>query len=34
MSTTEEVKGAHSNVEKIVDSVRLVGPFVGECAAD
>jgi hypothetical protein len=34
MSTTEEVKGAHSNVEKIVDSVRLVSPCVDECSAD
>jgi len=27
MSTTEETKGAHSTVEKIIDSVRLPGPL-------
>jgi len=34
MSTTEEIKGAHSNVEKIVDSVRLTAPYVDKCAVD
>lgn len=28
MSTTEETKGAHSNVEKIVDSVRVTIPYL------